>query len=182
VIPFFGSLPWLLPASLVALVVSIATSAGIGRWLGTRRGVAWVLVITLGIILSATLSPLGRPAAEGIGAGTCDLGRIRPAAAADLFNPTDVIVNILMFVPLGFAVGLVPGSRRKLALLGGVLVLPIAVEATQLLVTPLHRACESADVVDNLSGLVIGLVAGTSLGRIVPSIGRPVPRRPGSAR
>jgi hypothetical protein len=38
--------------------------------------------------------------------------------------------------------------------------LPFAIEATQLVVTSLDRACQSADVSDNLTGLALGVVAG----------------------
>ena len=80
-----------------------------------------------------------------------------------------------MFIPLGAAIGLVPGSRRKAVLVTGAIALPFAIEATQLLVPWLDRACESADVVDNLMGLALGLVAGVIAGRIA----RGADRRPG---
>ncbi len=39
--------------------------------------------------------------------------------------------------------------------------LPVAIETTQLVIPALERGCQSADVFDNLTGLVIGLVLGT---------------------
>ena len=38
--------------------------------------------------------------------------------------------------------------------------LPASIELIQLLVPPLGRECQSADVIDNLTGLVVGLAAG----------------------
>ena len=170
---YVSPLPWLVPGSAVALVVSLLASDAVGRWLGVRRGVAWVLLLTLGVILSGTLTPLDREPLEGsIVAGTCDMSRIRPASPSDLALPSDVIGNILMFVPLGFAVGLIPGSRRKAFVAAGLVALPFAIELFQLVVAPLNRGCESADVVDNLTGLVIGVAAGTAVRWLGPAVGK----------
>ena len=50
--------------------------------------------------------------------------------------------------------------------------LPFAIEAVQFAVTPLGRACQSADVVDNLTGLLVGLVAGTIVAWLVSAVHR----------
>lgn len=69
-------------------------------------------------------------------------------------------------------------------MLAAAVALPFVIEATQLLVPSLGRACESADVVDNLTGLVLGLAAGAVVARFAPTLGRPsepggkVPARP----
>jgi uncharacterized membrane protein (Fun14 family) len=175
VIWYVSPLPWLLPGSVLALVAATLGSAVVGRWLGVRRIVAWTLLVTLGIIASGTLTPLDREFQGSAHPGTCDLSRLGPAALADLTDPTtDVAANILLFIPLGLTVGLIPGSRRKAAIVVGALVLPVMIESVQLLATPLHRGCESADVIDNLTGLAIGLVVGTALRRYVPSVRREV--------
>lgn len=161
-------LPWLLPGSAASLVISLLASGPVGRWLGARRSVAGLMLLTIGIILSGTVTPLARDFVEGEPSG-CDLTRIRPATLAEIFGPSDVLGNIVMFVPLGFAVGLIPGSRRKAAVVVGVVALPFVVELVQLVATRLNRGCESADVVDNLTGLVIGLGAGFVVSRVAPS-------------
>jgi glycopeptide antibiotics resistance protein len=68
--------------------------------------------------------------------------------------------NVLLFIPLGAAIAFVPRSRRKVLLVAGGLTVPFVIEGLQLLVPALGRGCESADVFDNLLGLVIGLVLG----------------------
>ena len=73
---------------------------------------------------------------------------------------------MVMFIPLGFAIAVVPRSPRKAAVLVAAVALPFVIEATQLLVAPLGRACQSADVFDNLLGLVVGLGVGSVVGRI----------------
>lgn len=172
---YISPLPWLLPGSVISLVVALIGSRAVGRWLGVRRVVAGAMLLALGVILSGTLSPLEKEFQGPDGSGTCDLSRIGLPSLAELATPnTDVAANVLLFMPLGISIGLIPSSRRKLAVLAGVLALPVMVESVQLLATPLHRGCQSADVVDNLTGLAIGLVVGTALRRFVPSVRREV--------
>jgi VanZ like family len=159
VIDFLGEYPWLLPGTIAALLVGIALSERVASWLGTTRPVAAVIVVALVVILAATLAPPGRsPAVETVAPGTCDLSRIGFPSPAQLFA-RDVAGNVLAFIPLGFAIGLVPRSRRKGMVLIGAVALPFLIEAIQLLATPLGRLCQSGDVMDNLTGLVIGLAA-----------------------
>lgn len=155
-------LPWLVPGMAVALVLSIATSGRIARWLRVRRVVAWVLIMSTGLILAATLTPL-RPelASDSDWSRSCDFSRIGLPAISQLTRPSDELGNILMFIPLGFAIALAAWSFRKAAVLIGALALPLLIESTQFAVLPLRRACQSADVVDNLTGLLLGLAAGT---------------------
>jgi len=156
---FLGEYPWLLPGIVVALLGGIAFSGRLAGWLGTTRPVAAVMLVTLLVILAATLAPPGRsPAVVTVAPGTCDLSRIGFPSPAQLFA-RDVAGNVVAFIPLGFAIGVVPRSRRKAAVLAGAVVLPFVIEAVQLVATPLGRLCQSGDVVDNLTGLVIGLVA-----------------------
>ena len=68
---------------------------------------------------------------------------------------------MLLFIPLGVAIGLVPGSRRKAVLTGLAVLLPIAIESAQLLLPILGRGCQSGDVFDNLTGLLLGWLIGT---------------------
>jgi hypothetical protein len=46
-------LPWLLPGVAIALLVSLAVSGAVCRALRVRRPVAWVMVLSLGVILAA---------------------------------------------------------------------------------------------------------------------------------
>jgi glycopeptide antibiotics resistance protein len=80
-----------------------------------------------------------------------------------------------MFIPLGVTIALVPRSRRKVVVLIAAIALPFAIETAQLLLPVLDRACESADVVDNLTGLVVGLGGGVVAGWFARSRAR----RPG---
>ena len=70
-------------------------------------------------------------------------------------------------MPLGFAIGLLPPGRQKLAIAIGALLLPVAIETTQAVVVVLGRACESGDVFDNGLGVLIGLALGVLALRLV---------------
>jgi hypothetical protein len=165
----------LVPGIVVTLAVSILASGALGRWLRVRRSIAWALLFSLGVILSATLSPLD--GAEGVtqdAVRTCDFSRTWPASMSDVLQGNDVALNIVMFLPLGCAIGIAPLSRRKMLVLVGAIALPFAIEAVQLFVVPLDRACQTADIVDNLTGLTIGLVAGAVIAWLAPVIRRPL--------
>ena len=156
-----ATLPWLAPGSVVALVVSILASGRVGTWLGIHRILAAFLVFSAGVILAGTLTPLrGGGLLPPEAPHTCDVSRTWLASPLDLVTADDVAINILMFMPFGFAVGTIPASWRKVAVILLAVALPFAIEGTQLLVVPLGRGCQAADVVDNLTGLLIGVVAG----------------------
>lgn len=153
--------PWFLPGVGVSVALGILLGRPIGRRLGIGRGTAVALVVGLGIILSATLTPLRWALDFGAtGSGACNFSRLGLASLRELLRFNDTTLNVLLFVPLGVAVGIVPWSRRKAILLAAAIALPFAIETIQLLAPALDRACESGDVVDNLSGLVIGLGLG----------------------
>ncbi len=146
---------------MLAFVVSTLASGRVARWLRVRRPVAWVLLFSTGVILAGTMTPLVAADRPDIGlVRSCDLSRIGLAPLDRLRWPTDELGNILLFIPLGFTIALVPRSRRKAVVLAAAAALPFVIEGTQFLVTPLHRACQSGDVIDNLTGLLVGLVAG----------------------
>ena len=158
----YNVLPWLLPGLLVSILVGVAVSRRVGRVFGAAPTVGWALVVGFGLVVSATLTPLrGGLDLGATGIGTCDLSRIGIAPLDQLLRPGDTSLNVLLFMPLGLATALVPGSRRKNVLAGVALLSPLAIESAQLLLPVLGRGCQSADVFDNLTGLVIGWLIGT---------------------
>jgi hypothetical protein len=170
-----AELPWLVPGIAIALVVSIVGSDNLGRWLGIRRSVAWFLLLSLGVILSGTLSPLAGVEAVGDGtARSCDLTRTWLASESEVVNGPDVALNVMLFVPVGFALGTSRLSWRTALVLVLAIAIPFAIELTQLLVASLHRACQSGDIVDNLAGLSVGFIAGAVAALLVPPIRRPI--------
>ena len=133
--------------------------------------------MSVGVIVAGTLTPLrGRERPGSVPPRLCNVSRIGPPSLQQLLGEGDVLGNIIMFFPLGFAIAVLPRSRRKAAVLLCAAALPFVIEATQLLVIPLKRACESADVVDNLApGLAIGLAAGAVVSSLA-ALSRRTPR------
>jgi hypothetical protein len=157
-----GDYAGFIPGVAISIIVALILSGSVARRLGTRRAVAWLLLASLGAVLSATVTPsrealLLHPATGMVG---CDLSRVGPARWAEYLTLGTTSLNVVLFVPLGVAIGLLPHSQLKAALVLGAVILPIAIETVQLVVGPLGRACQSADVFDNLLGLVLGLLAG----------------------
>lgn len=155
-------LPFLVPGLLLSMLVAVPLSEPVGRALGTGRSIGWGLVVGLGLVFAATLTPLRAGLDLGAtGIGTCDLSRIGIAPLRELFRLNDTSLNVLLFIPLGLVLGLIPGSRRKVVLAAVAVVLPVAIESAQLVLPVLGRGCQSADVFDNLTGLGLGFVVGT---------------------
>jgi glycopeptide antibiotics resistance protein len=172
--PEVAAIPWLLPGLGVSLVAAIIIGWVLERALRAGPLLSWALVFSLGIIVSATLTP--SRAAIGSGATDtryCDYSRIGLAPIEEILQLGDTGLNVLLFIPLGVAIGLLPGSRRKVAVVAAAVVLPFAIEATQRLVSLLDRACKSADVVDNLTGLFIGLAVCVVAGWLAAAVRRP---------
>ena len=167
---------WFWPGVLVSLALGIVFGRWLGRALRVPRTVATLLILGAGLIASATLTPSREALIQGaVGSGTCEIARIGPASIAELLSFGDPTYNVLLFVPLGLAIGLIPASRRMAALVLAAVILPFAIETIQLLATGLGRACQSSDVVDNLTGLVIGLVIGVVARRLSGGPGQPRP-------
>jgi glycopeptide antibiotics resistance protein len=88
------------------------------------------------------------------------LGRIRLASLQDLRSINETSLNIVLFVPLGLVVGFLPASDLKRWLLAAAIALPFAVEGLQLVAPALGRSCQARDVIDNLTGVMVGEIAG----------------------
>ena len=153
--------PGFIPGLLVSIVLAGALSRRVGGFLQVDRALGATLVFSVLLIASVTLTPGGNAPRL---AGSCDLSRIGPPPLPDILKISEVSLNVLLFVPLGCGLGLLPRSRRKVVLLVAAMVMPVAIELFQLALPALDRACQSADVSDNLTGLLVGLVLGTMAG------------------
>ena len=178
---FFRAYPGLAPGAAITIIVGFIFSRRVARAMGVPRFVAWLLVLGVGLVIAATLTPGREPSNLGAqGRGACDLGRLTPAPLGEILQFDDASSNIILFIPLGLALGLARRSRRKLLLIAGSCALPFVVEALQLAAPALGRACQSADAIDNLTGLVIGLVCGTVLGAFFKTEHGPGRSQPGT--
>lgn len=162
-----GGLPPILPGLLVALLASVLLDPFVARRLAIGRPHAWLLLVGLGTILALTLTPSRDALDFGIvGSVGCDLSRIGPAPLWVYTRGDDPILNVLLFIPLGLAIGTLPAARARRWLILGAALLPAAIETAQALVVVLDRACQGGDVFDNVAGLAVGLAVGW-LGRLL---------------
>ena len=125
-----------LPASITAhatvnvvAAIAIVASASLGRFLRASRLHAALLILALGLVLMATLPPTGAAiAGQGSYQDFCDLGRMTPASLPVLLRPNDTSLNVLLFVPLGTALGALARSRQKSILIGvAFLLMPVLI-------------------------------------------------------
>jgi glycopeptide antibiotics resistance protein len=161
---FSSALPWFIPGAIVSLVLGLVFASSVARGLRTTTAIAVLLIFGFGITIAATLTPIGagsEPPASML--GTCDLSRVGFASLDKYIQITDVSLNVILFVPLGIAIALLPRAPRSALVQLLAVVSPFLIEGTQLLLTGLGRTCQSADIVDNLTGLAIGVAGGLFL-------------------
>jgi hypothetical protein len=148
-------------ALVIAIVVALVLSPAVAGRLRTRRSVAVLLLFGFGLVLAATLVPTAAALEGAVSDGVCDVSRVGLAPLEDLTSVTFTSLNVLLFVPLGLAVGLLPRTPTAAAVTVAAISLTFLVETIQLVVTVLGRGCQTADIVDNLLGLAIGIAIGT---------------------
>ena len=158
-----GALPLVAPGMFLWAAVAIVASPFLSRFFGASRLHAALLLMALGLVLMATLPPTGATlAGSGSYEEACDLSRMTLPPFSELLRPNATSLNVFLFVPLGIALGSLPWSQRSLATVAAAFLLSLVIELFQLSVPILGRGCQSADVIDNTMGLVIGLTVGAS--------------------
>jgi hypothetical protein len=166
-------LPLFVPALLVAIACAVAGADRVARATGASRLVGMLVIIAFGVVVAATLTPQASAFQGGVGSGTCDMTRLQPADLPEYLRVGETLGNVLLFVPLGFMLALLPPSRVRTGLLALAIVLPFVVEGLQLSLPAVDRACQGADLVDNLLGLGIGLALGALAGWVIRRTRRP---------
>jgi VanZ family protein len=157
---FVAAVPFSVVAAVIAVIAALALAPRVALWLRARRWLALLLLLGIGLVLAATIVPDADAFAGIPSDGTCDLSRLGIAPIGELTTVTTTSLNVLLFLPLGVAVAWLPKARRSVLVLAFALSLTFLVEGIQLLVTELGRGCQSADMIDNLMGLMIGLGIG----------------------
>jgi hypothetical protein len=171
------ALPWFLPGLAVSIVVGLLVAPLVARALGAHRSVAVLFVVSIGAIVSATILPTAGGFDWTAGAvGRCDVDGPWLAPLDRYLRPTEPSLNVLLFVPLGIAIALLPRSRRAVAIGAALIAVAVAIESTQLLIPILGRSCEMSDVVNNTLGLTMGFFLGASA-RVIAGSARSVSAR-----
>lgn len=145
-----------------------------GRSLGTVTafafaGLVWsVLVIACVTLIPADGAP-GIVSAEGrLTTCSTDLGGPAPDGFW-IFESGQRLLNTVLFVPSGALLVVWAARWRRVApglVLGGVVLLAAysaGIELTQLELARIDRACDVTDVVDNVTGVLLGTVLGVLL-------------------
>lgn len=157
------TIPLFLPGVALSVLMGFLLASRGSRPLRTHPAVVWLLIVSVGVIVAATLTPQREALATGAhSSGTCDMRRLGLAPLSIYLSVNETSANVVLFAPLGIAVALLPRGRRKYLCLVAALALPFLIETTQLLLPALARGCQVADVVDNLTGLILGLVVGVT--------------------
>lgn len=165
--------PWVMvlgAAGSLALCVLLALA--LRRWLGGMRawclaGLVWtVVVVALVTLVPAEGAPGIIPAGEAQTSCSWDVGGPAPDGFW-IFSGGQRLLNTALFVPPGFFLGLLLGTRRRWWLGGlGVVLLAVysaGIEATQLALARLDRACDVTDVLDNTTGALMGVALGLAV-------------------
>jgi glycopeptide antibiotics resistance protein len=156
------------PGVFLAAVVALILGGRVARRLRTVAPIGFLLVFGLGLIAAATLTPSRDALRFGaLGNPTCDTSRIGLVPLDAILHVRDPAFNLALYLPLGLAIGMLPGGRARRGLIVASLLLSPAIELTQLLVRPLGRACQTSDMSDNITGLLIGLAAGWLIARAI---------------
>jgi glycopeptide antibiotics resistance protein len=160
-----GATPLVYPALLVTAIVAVLGASWTARRTGLSRLMAGLLLFSLGAVLVITLTPgIGGPLSTSI---TCE-GLDRAPPLSDLWSLTNENgQNVLLFVPLGLFIGLIPRRNVLVGAGAAAAALPFAIEGIQALLPAFARSCQAWDVVENLLGLAIGLVIGSLLAGVV---------------
>lgn len=158
---FVADVPLFLPGMILVAGLAILVAPLLARSLRTSRVHAALLVMAFGLTLMATFTPTIEALTDAVShPGTCDLSRRMIASPRTLLAVNPTSLNVLLFVPLGMALGSLPSSPRSVGLVVLAFLLPIVIELFQLAVPILGRQCSSGDVIDNTMGLGIGLALG----------------------
>ena len=155
-----GILPinrWTPLLGLLGMVLSLFVWRRLAARLHWRPLPTLLTVLSLLAVLTLTLAPKGwwgnhRSLAQCVPSNWADIG----AAASHVGGGLESWLNIAMLMPLGFA--LVMASRRVVWPAAFVVLLPVAIELTQVVVP--GRECSVSDWIANASGGLVGVAVG----------------------
>jgi VanZ like protein len=170
ILELIGNAPLLVPGVAIAVIVGVWLAPAVATRTGLSPLLAGALVFTVGAIVAITLTP---------GSGPGSFGR---SVCGDLFPAprlwqlvslsSEHGLNVVLFVPLGVLIGLIPRVRPLAMVALGAVAMPIVIEWIQYSVPRLDRICQTWDALENLIGLAIGLGLGLTIAYARRSIRR----------
>ncbi|WP_316752016.1 VanZ family protein [Streptomyces herbicida] len=153
--------PLFWPGTLFSALAAVLCRHPLGRRLGATPFAAFLLVFSLGGIVTLTLLPNldghyidNVRYAEPAWQTSWHIPRLAELAAINQQS-----LNVALFVPLGVAIARLRPRVRAVLTAAAAAVLPFGIEATQYALPWLLRAADSQDIASNLLGLALGLTA-----------------------
>lgn len=161
-----------LPIALVALVLlgtvlfAIRSRGSSRRTAARTTALDLALVTWLALALLVTVVPMGRSGRPPIGfiPFLDALDRIARGFSSPADEATDIVLNVLLFMPIGAWAALRFGRRRMAAAIAGGALLSIGIEVSQALEAA-GRFASTTDVLTNTSGTALGFVVGLAIRR-----------------
>ena len=161
------ALPWAAPSVVAGAILGLMTMAVFPRRRSASDRIGFALLTwCLTVALVVTLSPV-RNDYFGVPSIGCDWSIWRPLDYHYWFRSGSRPPNVWLFLPAGVGVMLLDRWGKKLfgAMVLGAL--PPAIELIQDRYPQLKRSCSSQDVIDNWTGLALGVVAGFLLALLI---------------
>ena len=158
ILELIGNAPLLVPGVAIAVIVGVWLAPAVATRTGLSPLLAGALVFMVVAIVAITLTPARGPGT--FGRSVCgDLFPVpRLWQLASLSSEHGL--NVVLFVPLGVLIGLIPRVRPFAIVALGALAMPLVIEFIQYSVPRLDRICQTWDALENLIGLAIGLGLG----------------------
>lgn len=164
--------PWARGGLVIAVVLGLVFAYPVAQLLRSNPVVVGLLITVLLAVLVFTLTP--HPRVYG-SADVCLMTLTRPSRA-DLVEPTDISLNLLLFLPVGVLVMLLRPLAVMIGFILFALLLPVIIEYTQYAIGRLGRTCSLYDIATNELGLIIGLAIGVvvrAIWEVIARIGKP---------
>jgi hypothetical protein len=168
-----GGTSWMLLLAVVAGCACLVVAVAVGRRMGPVAGAAWggllwsLVVIGLVTLLPPVDHPGIVPASQHQTSCSWDIGGPSPGGFW-IFGGGQQLLNALLFVPAGLLMT-VAFSRWRAGRVWvpiGFLLLAaysLGIEEVQLHVARIDRACDVTDIIDNVAGAGLGVLAGVFL-------------------
>ena len=164
---YFTALPFAVPALAAGIIVSALVAKHIARRIHERPVLVFLWLASLALVLSATLTPSSHAIGLDVGLQTTRVWTWSLPSPGALKSVNWQSMNLLLFVPLGFASGLFTYRRYVLQFGAFAILVSVIVEIVQFVVIPLGRAqFNSATVLIGWAGIAIGLLVGVLLSTV----------------
>ncbi len=161
ILELIGNTPLLIPGVAIAIIVGVGLAPAVAARTGLSTLLAGMLVFAVGAILAITLTP--GSGAGFFGRSWCGGLFPTPRLGQLVSLSSEHGLNVVLFVPLGILIGLIPRARPFAIAAVGALAMPIVIEWIQYSVPRLDRICQTWDALENLIGLAIGIGLGVAI-------------------